>query len=1227
MRHHLRSPLVAESSKASIRSFNDAPVGLLSPHFTGRTLELAHIRSTLQCRSDDKPARCAIVGMPGLGKTQLALKYTSDIFDTLYGPLVFWISAASVERMVQGFCKVLDLINHIDRDHVDQNVKVNAAQRWLEGSDQTGLHSWLLVCDNVDEASLPFLRENLPRANNRGAIIFTMRSIDVAKALLDSGNREKQLLKLALPSQQDAVQMLVAELDSLSPEDKAEATQANLLKAETLVNELGRLPLAVNQAASFANHSYKDLDYLLGLYQSEYKIHMLRWDNVLSTHEQRSVVATFENKLSDLEVTAPVVSLLLKVMSFLDAESIPIEIWTNESSLLRFVQVQLYDQNNFELAEDPQQDEPKMSPKHSSMKRLMGRLRNKNDRQSSRPASPRGEPGAVQQIGNEYPIRWQGTHFRGSALPSQDMCIQVASASDAQPPCEPLRGPGLPELSSLLEDPIEFPKALQTIEKLALVTVLEDEKALRIHDLVQLMIRHDAKKSQSEELCHWAATSVISRSLHSIGDVRLPQSWPFYDRVLPHFNALQTTMPTITHGYNVSFVRARRVVGSYLKARCQLREAESILLENMSYVETHVGAENPDYLRSAFALAALYYKKSNFEAAEILVKKVASTRKRVLGDNHTEYVNTKALLANICRNQGRYDEAENLFKEVLEQHEKYGNALDIYCVMNDFALLYSGQGRSEEAVRICRQILNKADGEETANLDTILTVKANLGHQELLLCRNDDAQASLEWALSTREKFWGIEDPVTQELMLALKDFWRRKNGWNQAEILCVKVADLKKRLLGEDHIETLSALLDLAEVYDYQERYEEALTMLHLVIDGRKRQLGPDNRETLEAQRMLAVSHRSAGRYEEAERILESNLEILTEKFAPDHLDTLATLCTLGDLRKWQGRLDEAYLLLKRALTGQRQSLKDDNLELLHTMRSLGDVSEIQGKDDEPEELYKSAFAGYKKRLGWPVTQTVFTLGQLCIFYQNRKRYAEAEPLQRQYVEGREENDGPDHEYTLSTLAGLANTLEGQGRYEEAEPLRRRVYNTEKRTIGCASQETLPGLYACSDNLINQGRVYEAMSLQRENLQTWEDELGLWHPETVNRRLWLWQSLMDKRELYLDDEEMCKRTLQSHEERWGLKDYRTKPCFQVVVNMLYSLGKEHDDKKREMRELVLRYVDAGVVVRINPSNGLACPDYEECGNVRADWELWTPDEVDSTDRREDIGDGGVSDV
>ena len=161
-----------DGTKAQTVPINDAPLGILTAHFMGRKSELAKIRSMLTPRQDNIPAQCAIVGMPGLGKTQLALKHTLEVFDQARGPIIFWTSAATTEKLAQGLCKILDLVDHVDRDHADQNVKLSAAQRWLEGTGHDFPLLWLLVLDNVNEESVPFLREHLPRANGKWSYTF-----------------------------------------------------------------------------------------------------------------------------------------------------------------------------------------------------------------------------------------------------------------------------------------------------------------------------------------------------------------------------------------------------------------------------------------------------------------------------------------------------------------------------------------------------------------------------------------------------------------------------------------------------------------------------------------------------------------------------------------------------------------------------------------------------------------------------------------------------------------------------------------------------------------------------------------------------------------------------------------------------------------------------------------------------------------------------------------------
>ena len=47
----------------------------------------------------DPPTRCIVYGMPGLGKTQVALKYAELASKEKRCPYIFWISSASIDKL------------------------------------------------------------------------------------------------------------------------------------------------------------------------------------------------------------------------------------------------------------------------------------------------------------------------------------------------------------------------------------------------------------------------------------------------------------------------------------------------------------------------------------------------------------------------------------------------------------------------------------------------------------------------------------------------------------------------------------------------------------------------------------------------------------------------------------------------------------------------------------------------------------------------------------------------------------------------------------------------------------------------------------------------------------------------------------------------------------------------------------------------------------------------
>src|SRR3984893_1221110 len=249
--------LPASTSSPAVASqapFNDAPVDNLSIHFTGRKKELALIAKAFEQRRDI-PLRCALHGNQGVGKSQLTYSWAKSTFARKENAYMMWISATTVEKLFQGFCRLLRFVNHPDQSHPDQNARLDAARRWLEEVD-TG--NWLLVFDNVFPESLDFLRQHLPRVNGRGTILFTTRTREVAIAVTSTAGERHEVIEVPLLSVEEGVELFCGHFD-------AGTVDPSSAKVEAIVVAVGRLPLAISHAAAYTNQSRCSLDDLLEL--------------------------------------------------------------------------------------------------------------------------------------------------------------------------------------------------------------------------------------------------------------------------------------------------------------------------------------------------------------------------------------------------------------------------------------------------------------------------------------------------------------------------------------------------------------------------------------------------------------------------------------------------------------------------------------------------------------------------------------------------------------------------------------------------------------------------------------------------------------------------------------------------------------------------------------------------------------------------------------------------
>ena len=89
-----------------------------------------------------------------------------------------------------------------------------------------------------------------------------------------------------------------------------------------------------------------------------------------------------------------------------------------------------------------------------------------------------------------------------------------------------------------------------------------------------------------------------------------------------------------------------------------------------------------------------------------------------------------------------------------------------------------------------------------------------------------------------------------------------------EAEQLDAQVMELRKKLLGAEHPDTLTSIANLASTYKSQGRWNEAAQMEVHVMDMRKKLLGAEHPDTITSMANVGCIYRDQGRVCEAEKL-----------------------------------------------------------------------------------------------------------------------------------------------------------------------------------------------------------------------------------------------------------------------------------------------------------------------------------------------------------------------
>ncbi|KAJ4169739.1 hypothetical protein NW754_005887 [Fusarium falciforme] len=246
--------------------------------------------------------RAALCGLGGSGKTQIAVRFAQD-YRSFYSA-VFWVSGLDEASLIDGFCYLAREVG-VGTGQISEG-NVDMATDWLVSNI-----GWLLIIDNVDsEEALRVLHRKFLTAGMRGSILITSRNelVKLRWTTIDVGNM----------SEAEGGQLLA---NITGAEDAAEGPVSDLLQS------LGCLPLAIDQAASYIREAEVSVAEYLDLYHQEKTECLSEYPSTQYNLQSReTVITTWTISFDAIKKDSPGAALLLQMLALLDAEEIPLTI-------------------------------------------------------------------------------------------------------------------------------------------------------------------------------------------------------------------------------------------------------------------------------------------------------------------------------------------------------------------------------------------------------------------------------------------------------------------------------------------------------------------------------------------------------------------------------------------------------------------------------------------------------------------------------------------------------------------------------------------------------------------------------------------------------------------------------------------------------------------------------------------------------------------------------------
>jgi tetratricopeptide (TPR) repeat protein len=254
-------------------------------------------------------------------------------------------------------------------------------------------------------------------------------------------------------------------------------------------------------------------------------------------------------------------------------------------------------------------------------------------------------------------------------------------------------------------------------------------------------------------------------------------------------------------------------------------EAEPLLTRSAEIRRRELGGDHPDTLESINKVGAVFHYQGKLDEAEAHLREALETRRRVLGEDDPATLMSINNMAALIQQRGKLDEAESYRREAMEGYRRVlGDDHEwTLAAINNMGYLLYAQGKLDEAEVHFKEAMEGYRRVLGDDHPSALSSINNVGVLLLRLKKPDEAESYLLEALAGYRRVLGRDHFRTARTMGNLGKLYTDQGRYGEAEATLLEAHGILFGAVGVENRDTQKVISKLADLYDAWDKPDEA--------------------------------------------------------------------------------------------------------------------------------------------------------------------------------------------------------------------------------------------------------------------------------------------------------------------------------------------------------------------------------------------------------------------